>query len=86
MHYVNTSILQGRQTTYDTFSTPIFKGHSFYQISNQFLFDFKNLQKQNITVLLKTLNTFDCPRTSDYSQMDGIALNGPIIMKDCLKP
>ena len=41
MHYVNTSILQGRQTTYDTFSTPIFKGHSFYQISNQFLFDFK---------------------------------------------
>ena len=41
MHYVNTSILQGRQTTYDTFSTPIFKGHGFYQISNQFLFDFK---------------------------------------------
>ena len=41
MHYVNTSILQGRQTTYDTFSTPIFKGHIFNQISNQFLFDFK---------------------------------------------
>ena len=25
MHYVNTSILQGRQTTYDTFFTPILK-------------------------------------------------------------
>ena len=41
MHYVNTGILQGRQTTYDTFSIPIFKGHSFYQTSNQFLFEFK---------------------------------------------
>ena len=27
------------------FYEAIFEGHSFYQISNQFLFDFKNLQK-----------------------------------------